>query len=86
MTGLDVTVHCAGMITYNFKGKLMFYKDLQEPSEKKKLLRKPRRTMYQTDTEYQQVVQDWERSQVPVDIIPKGNAMSQEFYTREILP
>ena len=42
--------------------------------------------MYQTDTEYQQVVQDWEQSQVPVDIILKGNAMSQEFSTREILP
>ena len=64
----------------------MFYKDPQEPSEKKKLPRKPRRTMYQTDTEYQQVVQDWEQSRVPVNIIPKGNSMSQEFYAREILP
>ena len=41
MTGLNVTVHCAGLVTYNFKGKLMFYKDLKEPSEKKKLSRKP---------------------------------------------
>ena len=42
--------------------------------------------MYQTDTKYQQVVQDWEQSRVPVNIIPKGNSMSQEFYAREILP
>ena len=27
MTGLNVTVHCAALVTYNFKGKLMFYKD-----------------------------------------------------------
>jgi hypothetical protein len=84
MTGLNVTVHCAGLITYNHKGKLLFYKDPKEPTEK--LPRKLRRTMYQTDTEYQQVIQAWERSRVPVDIIPKGNVMSQEFYAREILP
>ena len=42
--------------------------------------------MYQTDTEYQQMIQDWERSRISVDVIPKGNAMSQEFYAREILP
>ena len=46
MTGLNVTVHCAALVTYNFKGKLMFYKDPQEPSEKKKLPWKPQRTMY----------------------------------------
>ena len=43
MTGLNVTIHCAGLVTYNHKGKLIFYKDLKEPTEKP---RKPRRTMY----------------------------------------
>ena len=53
MAGLKVTIHYAGLIIYNFKGKLMFYKDPKELLEKKKLPRKPRRTMYQTDTKYQ---------------------------------
>ena len=46
MVGLKVTMHYTGLITYNFKGKLMFYKDLKEPLEKKNLPRKPWRTMY----------------------------------------
>jgi hypothetical protein len=52
MAGLKVTMHYAGLITYNFEGKLMFYKDPKEPLEKKNLPCKPRRIMYQTDTEY----------------------------------
>ena len=52
MMGLNITVHCAALIIYNFKGKLMFYKDPQELLEKKKLPRKLWRIMYQTDTEY----------------------------------
>jgi hypothetical protein len=86
MTGLNVTVHCAALVTYNFKGKLMFYKDPKEPSEKTYKPRKPRKTMYQTDKQHQQAVQEWERSQPQAAVIPKGNAMSQEFYAREILP
>ena len=86
ITGLNVTVHCAALVTYNFKGKLMFYKDPKEPSEKSYKPRKPRKTMYQTDEQHQQAVQEWEQSQPQAAVIPKGNSMSQEFYAREILP
>ena len=46
MTGLNVTIHYAALVTYNFKGKLMFYKDPKEPSEKSYKPYKPRKTMY----------------------------------------
>ena len=64
----------------------MFYKDPKEPSEKSYKPRKPRKTMYQTDEQHQQAVQEWEQSQPQAAVIPKGNSMSQEFYAREILP
>ena len=86
MTGLDVTVHCAAGVSYNRKGKLMFYKDPKEPAEKTYKPRKPRKTIYQSDAQHQQAVEAWQRSQPETKIIPKGNAMSQEFYAREILP
>jgi hypothetical protein len=63
MTGLDVTLHYAGFITYNYKGPLTFYKDPKEPSKKSYKPRKPRKTMYQTDKQHQQAIQEWERSQ-----------------------
>jgi hypothetical protein len=85
-TGLNVTVHAAGLITYNRKGKLIFYKDPQEPSQKAYKPRKPRQTMYQTDTQYKDVLKAWEAAQPDAEVIPKGNAMSQQFYAKEILP
>jgi hypothetical protein len=86
ITGLKVTLHCAGLVTYNHKGPLIFYKDPKEPSEKSYKPRKPRKTMYQTDEQHQQAIQAWERSQPQADVIPKGNGMSQEFYAKEVLP
>ena len=46
VTGLNVTLYCAGFVTYNYKGPLTFYKDPKEPSEKSYKPRKPRKTMY----------------------------------------
>ena len=46
MIGLNITMYYAGLVIYNFKGKLIFYKDPKEPLEKKNLPRKPWRTMY----------------------------------------
>ena len=53
-SALDVTIHCAAEISYNHKGKLIFYKDPKEPTEKTYKPRKPRRTIYQTDEEYKE--------------------------------
>jgi DDE superfamily endonuclease len=85
-TSLNVTLHIAGLITYNRKGRLHFYKDPQEPSLKAYKPRKPRQTMYQTDKQYKDVLMAWEAAQPDAEVIPKGNAMSQQFYAKEILP
>jgi hypothetical protein len=74
------------MISYNRKGRLHFYKDPQEPSQKAYKPRKPRRTMYQTDQQYKDILKAWEAAQPDAEVIPKGNAMSQQFYAKEILP
>ena len=62
-SGLDVTVHCAAGVTYNRKGKLIFYNDPEEPSQKSLKPRKPRKTMYQSDAQYQEVVDAWKVAQ-----------------------
>ena len=84
---LDVTVHVAAGVSYNRKGIFVFYKDPQEPIEKVYTPRKQRKSSVQTPEEYAQVVKEWESDPArKVDIFPKGNAMTQEFYAREILP
>jgi hypothetical protein len=85
-SGLDVTIHCAAGISYNSKGRLIFYKDPKEPSQKTYKPRKPRKTMYQSDEQHKKEVEAWEAAQPAAEVIPKGNAMSQEFYAKEILP
>jgi hypothetical protein len=55
-SGLDVIVHCAAGISYNHKGQLIFYKDPKEPTEKAYRPRKPRKTMYQSEEQYQKQV------------------------------
>jgi hypothetical protein len=86
VTGLKVTAHTAGLVTYNRKGKLIFYKDPKEPSQKPYKPRKPRKSKYETVEQHQQRVQEWEQSQPAAVVLPLGNSMSQEFYAREILP
>ncbi|KAF1983122.1 hypothetical protein K402DRAFT_338837, partial [Aulographum hederae CBS 113979] len=79
-------VHVAAGVSYNHKGPLIFYKDPKEPTEKIYKPRKPRKTMYQTEEQFQHEIQQWERQQPEAEVIPKGNAMSQEFYAKEVLP
>jgi hypothetical protein len=85
-SGLDVIVHCAAGISYNHKERLIFYKDPKEPTEKAYRPRKPRKTMYQSEEQYQKQVKAWEAAQLAAEVIPKRNAISQDFYAREILP
>jgi hypothetical protein len=85
-SGLDVTIHCAAGVSYNYKGPLIFYKDPKEPTEKTYKPRKPRKTMYQTQQQHEEEVEAWKKAQPEGEVIPKGNAMSQEFYAKEVLP
>jgi hypothetical protein len=86
-SGLDVTVHVAAGVSYNQKGKLIFYKDPKEPSQRVYKPRQPRKSSVQTLEEYQQVIDEWTKEQsAGIEIRPKGNAMTQKFYAENILP
>jgi hypothetical protein len=85
--GLSVKIHVAAGVSYNHKGRLIFYKDPVEPSAPKPYKpRKPRKSSVQTNNEYTKAVQDFNAQSARVEVLPKGNAMTQKFYTIEVLP
>jgi hypothetical protein len=80
-------VHVAGGITYDHKGYFGFYKDPKEPSERARATPKPRKSSVETVEEHRKKVDtfEFEKFKVARDA-PKGNAMTIEFYTKEVLP
>jgi hypothetical protein len=85
-SGLDVTVHVAAGISYNHKGPLIFYKDPVEPSEKQRKPAPPRKSKYETQSDYEGRVKAFQDTQPKEDTTPKGNCMTQVFYAKNILP
>lgn len=83
-----VRLHVAGWINWHAKSeKLEFYKDEVEYTEKPKRPPKPRKTMYESQEEYQSRILEWEAA-IPheKEVKPKGNAMTQKYYTERLLP
>lgn len=85
-SGLKVTVHVAAGVSYNHKGPLIFYNDPKEPSEKVIKPRKPVKYKYEMVEDFEKRLRQWEAQQPEATITPKGNAMSQDFYAKEVLP
>jgi hypothetical protein len=85
---LDVTLHVSAGISYNHKGVFHFYRDPIEPSLPRPYRpRRPRQSSVETAEEFASKVQEWDALKlVEVDIGPKGNAMTQQFYSKEVLP
>ena len=89
---LDVTVHLAAGISYDYKGAFVFYNDPAEPDiSKPRKPSKPRRSKYESDEQYQKRLRDHEAMLTHLidpkkDIPPKGNSMTQKFYTENVLP
>jgi hypothetical protein len=80
-------VHIAGGITYDHKGYFGFYKNPKEPSERVRAAGKPRKSSVETAEEHQKKVDTFEFEKFKaVRDAPKGNAITIEFYTREVLP
>jgi len=73
-------LHIAATISWHHKGTLQFYNDENDHVIRP---RKPRKTMYQSDTEYQQLIVEWEAS---LPALPHGNSMTQAYYTSRLLP
>lgn len=86
-----VKLHIAGWVNYFGKSeKLEFYHDEEEETIKPKRPPKPRTRMYESKEEYDQRIIEWEKeiATLPHDkeVKPKGNSMTQKYYTERLLP
>ena len=81
-------LHIAGWVTYDDKIKnLIFYNERTEKTIQPKPPPKPRKSKYITEDEYAEQIKEWQAKLPPKeDIKPKGNAMTQDYYTKHILP
>jgi hypothetical protein len=77
---LSQRLHIAATVSWHHKGALQFYNDENNNQPRP---RKPRKSMYQSAAVYQQRIIDWEASLPPP---PRGNAMTQVYYTARLLP
>jgi hypothetical protein len=86
---INVTVHVAGGISYNHKGVFLFYNDPRDPVEKPLVDKRtrPRKRVAETPVEFQARLTEWESTLPPeIDVKPKGNSITQQFYKDSILP
>jgi transposase len=85
-------LHIACSISWNHKSDLIFYNDPDDQIQilKPQIPRKPLRSKYESDAEYDQRLRDWEAEKAklphPIDLRPKGNSMTQQYYADHILP
>ena len=73
-------LHIAASVSWHHKGALQFYNDENNNIQR---TRKPRKTKYVSDADYQQQLIDWQAS---LPSPPRGNAMTQVYYTARLLP
>ena len=89
---LNVTLHVAAGTSYNHKGVFEFYNDPAEPDlDQESKPRPPKQSIYETEGQFQERLTKWREEHThPIDpdqdIPPKGNAMTQKFYVKHILP
>lgn len=82
-------MHIAGWVNWWAKcEKLEFYNDEESYTEQSKKPSKPcRRPITETEEEYAMRVAEWEASiGHEKEVKPKGNAMTQKYYTDRLLP
>jgi hypothetical protein len=67
--------------------ELVFYHDEEEHIEQPKRPRKPVKTKYISQEEYDLKIKEWEASAPhPVKVKPMGNSMTGKYYSEKILP
>ena len=92
-----VTLHMSAFVSYYHKGKLQFYNDPNDVPElhidvhvdAPKRKRPPKQRKNETEEQFYQSERylQWVAAEPHnVDIQPKGNSMTQLFYTKKILP
>lgn len=83
-----VKLHIAAWINWHGKSdRLEFYHDEEERTERPKRPPKPRKSKYESNEQYQARIEEWEAS-LPHEVIvkPKGNSITQKYYTERLLP
>ena len=83
-----VELHVAAWVTWDSKAeKLEFYNDENEHVQRPPRPKKPRRSKWESDEEFAGRIQEWE-ALLPheQEVKPKGNAMTQKYYTDRLLP
>jgi hypothetical protein len=83
-----VRLHIAGWINWHAKAeKLEFYNDENDFVQRPQRPPKPRKTMYESQADYDMRILEWQASLPHAkEVKPKGNAMSQKYYTERLLP
>lgn len=82
------TIHVAGWVNRFAKcDKLFFYNDENDEIIKPKRPPKPGKSKFESDEQYKQRLREWEAS-LPheKEVEPKGNAMTQRYYSEKLLP
>lgn len=82
------TLHFAAWVNWHAKApELLFYNDENSYTEKPKRDPRPRKSKYESQEEFESRVLVWQAAQ-PHDkeVKPKGNAMTQLYYTQKLLP
>ncbi|RDL42414.1 uncharacterized protein BP5553_02393 [Venustampulla echinocandica] len=82
-----VKLHVFAWVNWWGKSKLYFYHDEEEYIERPPRPPKPRTRKYETTDEFEARLREWEASLPQEQVVkPKGNAMTQKYYTETLLP
>jgi hypothetical protein len=83
-----VKLHVAAWVNWHEKAeKLVFYHDEEEYTQRPKRPPKPRRRSRETDEEFQARIREWDALLPHEQVVkPKGNSMTQKYYTERLLP
>jgi hypothetical protein len=74
-------------INYYEKGPLEFYNDKKDMLPKPKKPQRPQRSKYENDEQWNERLKEWEANLPPdVEQEPKGNHITQKYYTEKLLP
>ena len=83
-----VKIHVAGYVNWHYKcEKLLFYNDEKEYEMRPPRRARPRKWKYELPEEFEVRVKEWEAKN-PHELVikPKGNTMTQKYYTERLLP
>lgn len=81
------TLHMYASVNWYYKSELHFYNDEKDMLKLPKPPRKPVKSKYETLDQHQARVKEWEaRLPPPIEGGPRGHHMTQEYYSKTLLP